>query len=415
MLSGGIAVQILTSASSLVVALVLIRYISNAEYGYYILITTAVFLATTIQFSFIQPPMVIRLTGADRAARADLIGGLYRDQSRLVRLLAVAAAIVFVVLCLSRRLDTRLAVIVLASAAAVMAALYREFFRMVLFAYRLPNAVLKADSVYCLLLIGGVALATQSNYPAAVAALGMALAAVAGRLLLSRALWRHEPWNRRAPHGMLREIFHQGSFSAFGGGVHYLFSQGYTYLVAATLNVASIAALAATRLPVSPVGLLANGISAVMLPTVSRWSHQHVGSAVLRRLALFACGLAAAMCCYLLVMWWARDWIFVHVLKKNFEQRDVLLLTWAVIAVNTAFRDQFEYFLVARGRFRITSSVTFVSAAVSLSTSYFALRHFGVIGAPLGILLGELVNVTGLILFSLREARLRPRAEPLAA
>jgi hypothetical protein len=63
-----------------------------------------------------------------------------------------------------------------------------------------------------------------------------------------------------------------------------------------------------------------------MMPTVSRWTTDHVPAKILKRLALFASGLAAIAACYLVVMWMARDWIFGNLLKKAFQQRDLLLL-----------------------------------------------------------------------------------------
>jgi O-antigen/teichoic acid export membrane protein len=407
-LGGGVAVQIVTSAANFIVGLMLIRRTSSLEYGSYVLINTAVVFATTLQGAFIQPPMVIRLTSADSSGRADLVGGLYRDQSRLVPFISLLPLVIAVVLAARGQLDVRMGLILLAGTLAVTSALHREFLRMVLFAYRLPNAVLRGDCIASVLLIAGAAVATLTAFPAAVAAAGMSIAALAERWQLSRALWQHEPWNRNAPRGMLRKIFHQGAWSAFGGGMHFLFGQGYTYLVAASLNVTAVAALAATRLPILPVNLLSNGIAALMLPTVSRWNHDHRASVVLRRVTLFAFGLVGLMCAYLVFMWFTRDWIFTYILKKSFEQRDLLLVLWSVLSLVTVFRDQFMYFLAARGRFQVMSSVTFACAVIALTTTFLAVRRIGAIGAPIGVLAGELLNIAFTVGLSVREARSRP-------
>jgi len=410
LLSGAIAVQIIMSAANFAVGLLLIRRTAEAQYGYYVLIATGVLLSTTVQGSFIQPPMVIRLTRSDLADRANLIGGLMRDQARITPLIAVGTVLFALVLQFTGRLTWSLASILACGTLAVIAALRREFFRMVLFAYRRPNDVLRSDIVYCTLLVLGAFLATLTPLPAAVVALAMAVACSVGAHLLSTALWRFEPWNRDAPGGMLRELAPQGAWSAFGGSVHWLFAQGYNYLVAGTLDVTAVAALAATRLLIMPVGLLSTGINTLMLPTVSRWSHDHRATTVLRRLSFFATGLAALAGCYLLVMWLGRDWIFVHLLKKDFVNRDQLLLLWSAIALVTAFRDQIYYFLVTRARFRLTSFVTLASALLSFSVSLLAMRHYGVVGALIGLLAGETFNVAGIIFFSVREARNAPDA-----
>lgn len=405
MLTGGVAIQALLSGSNFLVGLLLVRRTPDAQYGYFVLISTIVLLSVILQGAFIQPPMVIRLTRYDRAQRADLIGGLIRDQSRLVPLILGVAALLLFALYVAQRLTLPLAAIIVSGTLAVIAALRREFFRMVLFAYRRPNDVLKSDLLYCALLVSGAFVATLTTFAAAATALTLSLSAFIAGELLSRTLWREEAWNPDAPPGKLREIAHEGAWSSFGGGVHWLFSQGYNYLVAGTLDVRAVAALAATRLLVMPVGLLSTGIGTLMLPTASKWTHQHRASTVLKRLAMFSAGLATMSGCYLLAMWLARDWIFGVLLHKQFVDRDALIIIWSAISIVTVFRDQLIYFLVVRARFRLTSTITLLSAIVSFAVSFTAMRSMGVTGALIGLLAGEVTNLTGIIIFSVREAR----------
>jgi len=410
MLSGGVAIQAALSASNFLVGLLLVRRTPDAQYGYYVLITTVVLLSAILQGAFIQPPMTIRFTRSNDDERANLVGGLLRDQRRLMPFIIGLSALLLSILMLAGKLNLALAAIIVGGTLAVIAGLRREFFRMVLFMYQRPNDVLRCDLVYCVVLVSGAFLSTLSRLPAAATALTLSVSAFIAGTLLSKAQWRHAPWNRKAPLGKLREIAHEGAWSSFGGGVHWLFSQGYNYVVAGTLDVRAVAALAATRLLVMPVGLLSSGVSTLMLPTVSKWTHQHSARKILTRLALFAAGLAAAAAVYLVVMWLARDWIFDRVLRKHFANRDLLLGIWALICLVTIFRDQLLYFLVARARFRLTAMVTLCSAIVCFGVSFAAMRRVGVIGALLGLLVGELLNVAGIIVFSLREARHRPDA-----
>lgn len=410
MFSGAVAVQAVLSASNFIVGLVLVRRTSDVQYGYYVLIITSVMLTRTLQGAFIGPPMTIRLSRSDISGRANLIGGLYRDQNRLTPLLVLLPVILGIVLLIRGSLDLSLAITLLAGTAAIIASLRRDFLRSVMFAYRRPNDVLKADFLYATLLMVGAYGATFTPLPAAVAALTLAVACGVGAILLSKALWRHEPWNPEAPLGLLREIAPLGAWSAFGGGVHWLFSQGYNYLVAGSLDVTAVAALAATRLLVMPVNLLSTGIATLMLPTVSAWMQHFSLTKVFKRLVLVSAGLGGLACCYLLLMWLARGWIFDDVLRKHFADRDLLLKLWSVIAVVMVFRDQVIHFLVARERFRLTSTVTLISAVISISSSLIAMHYIGVAGALLGLLAGELINVAGIVIFSMHDAR-RVRAD----
>src|ERR1017187_2419217 len=84
MFSSAVIMQALLSASNLCVGLILIRFTSDVQYGYYVLILNSVLLLIGLQSAFIQPPMVLRMISSNQAQRADLIGGLYRGQRWLL-------------------------------------------------------------------------------------------------------------------------------------------------------------------------------------------------------------------------------------------------------------------------------------------------------------------------------------------
>ncbi len=403
--------QAVVSAASLLVGLILIRRQSDAQYGYYVLVTVTLLLLTGLQAAFIQPSMVVRLARFDETARRDLIGGLFREQRRILLLAAGMATVLTCGLWAGGLLDSTLALLVMAAVLAAVAALYREFFRMVLLAYRRPIDVLSCDVIYVVLLVSGAFLATFSPLPAATAVLTLSLAATVGGTLLARAMWHHEPWKIDGDPTILRDIAPLGAWSVSGAGIHWVFSQGYTYLVAAMLDVQAVAAIAATRLLLMPVNLLSTGMCQMMLPTASRWLHLHGAAQLYRRLLLFCAGMAALILVYFGLMWTLRDWIFAHVLKKQFTHRDALLFLWCLIFLCTTLRDQLAHLLVVRGRLPQMSVLTFFSATVALGASYAAIRQFGVIGAPIGVLVGELLSVLGIAVLSNIESR-RPAPDP---
>lgn len=405
LLASALVMQALLSGVSLVVGLIMIRRATDLQYGYYVLILNGFMLVVGLQAAYIQPNLVVRITRASAAERADLIGGLYRDQRRLWPLISCLVAIPTLVLWLGGVIKTSPALVTIAASITVSFVLFREFFRMVLLNSRKPVEVLVSDVVYAALLVGGVLFATTTQVPAAIATLTMGVAAVVGGLLCSRALWRFEAWNVRGAPGILRAIAPVGTWSAGGAAVHWLFSQGYSYLVAGMLNVPAVAAIAATRLTVMPINLLSTGLGTVMLPTTAAWLHAHGASRVFRRMLLIAAALGVVAACYCTFAWVVRDWLFVHVLRKQFPQRDELLLMWFAIALAMLLRDQLIYLLAVRERLRSTSTLTFFSALVSIAVSYFGILYFGVIGALAGILVGEILNVSGLVFLSVVESR----------
>jgi O-antigen/teichoic acid export membrane protein len=281
---------------------------------------------------------------------------------------------------------------------------------MVLFAYRRPQDVLRTDMFFVALTMAGVIIAVLTPAPAVTAILTLSLAAAASGILLSQALRRHEPWSTEGTQGMLREIAPLAAWPTAGAAIHWTFSQGYIYLVAGILDVAAVAAIAATRLLLIPVNLLSTGIGSLMLPLAAGWLQQHGAPLLWRRLCLSAVVLAAATLCYFAILWLLRDWIFAVVLKKQFAHRDELLMLWGAIFLVMVVRNQLVYQLAAQGRFRALTLFTLVSAVISLAASYWGMLRFGVAGALVGILIGELTNVIGIVILSFRKGR-----QPLTA
>jgi O-antigen/teichoic acid export membrane protein len=405
MFGSAVTMQALLSASNLIIGLILIRRTTDLQFGYYILILNTLLLLTALQGAFIGPPMVIRMVSGDTASRAELIGGLYRGQRQVLLPVGIVCALGIASLGITQLISGQMLVILFAGLTAALASFYREFFRMVLKAHRRPTDVLKADALYVVVLIPGAMLATVSPAPAAFAVLSLSLASVCGGAMLSRSLWRYEPWNPAAATSVLMEMAPLGGWSTAGSAAHWAFSQGYNYVVAGALDVPAVAALGAIRLLMMPVNLLSSGIGSLMLPTASNWLRDHAAAVVFRRLVLIACALAVAALMYFATLWLLRDWILERILHKHFAHADALLAIWSMVFVIMVFRDQLIYLPGACGMFKALTATTGVSAVISLSVGYIAIRRLGVIGAPLGVLVGELSNLFFIVVMSLRRVR----------
>ena len=275
LLSSAITSQALLSAANFAIGLILIRSTSDVQYGYYVLASSAIILLVSMQNAFFSPPLAIRMNRLDRLGRGELVGGLYRAQRRILPALGGIAVVIALGLWYAQVLDVHTGPLVLATAFAALAILHREYFRMVLLTHRRPYDVLRTDIFYVVLMVAGVMLVTLTPAPAVAAVFTLGLAAVASGILLSRSLHRHEPWSTDGAQGILREIVPLAAWSTAGAGIHWAFSQGYIYLVAGTLDVATVAAIAATRLLMMPVNLISTGIGSLMLPLAAGWLHRH--------------------------------------------------------------------------------------------------------------------------------------------
>jgi O-antigen/teichoic acid export membrane protein len=400
-----LVIQALLSSSNFISSSILIRRASDVQYGYYVLVFNSLLLLTALQGAFIQAPLVLRLIRLDTSARAGLIGALLREQRAVVRVLLYGAGLIVVALWLTRVLERQAAVLAIFATLAAAATLERELLRMVLFAYRRANEVLKGDLCHVALLVTGVGL--TASYPASglLAVVALAGASHASALLLARRLRQSDEWSSCGPRGLLRSFVPLGAWSVAGAAAHWALSQGYSYIVAATLGVQSVAALAATRLPLMPLNLLSAGIGTQLFPLTADWVYRLGVTPAARRLALVSIGLVAFGLCYFALLWMFRDWVFTTLLHRRFAQRDPLLLLWCAAFMLMLVRDQLVKLLAARERFPPLASITAASALASLAFSYGAMVWLGELGAVAGIVFGELVNVIGVVALTFLEVR----------
>lgn len=395
--------QAMLSGANFLVGLILIRYTSQAQYGYYVLAFNVALLVTTLQGSFIGTPLVIRLPSLSPAERRQWVGSLWRDQRRWAMVGTCAALLLTGMAWATEAIPTEAGPVTLAAIALLLATTYREYFRGILLMYQRPHAVLAADAVYAVGLIAGGLLAMLHPASAVIMLMMATASAVVCGLLLRRALG--DGMADDAAPGRLRDIARVGMWAAAGAVIYWLFSQGYSFLAAATLDITAVAALAATRLLMMPINLLSAGIQKQLTPVASAWLHAHGGRHTLRRLASFSGAMGLACLVYAALIWWMRDWIFIDLLRKEIAQRDTLLLMWSGIFMLMVMRDPLILLAVLRQRFRALSAITSISAVLSLGISYLCMRQLGVTGALIGIMAGEAFNLVAMGGLAWHEAR----------
>lgn len=410
LLGSAVVGQALLSAANLAAGILLLRYASDHQYGSYVLVTAGILLVSSLQNAFVSPTLIARLARLGRDARAALIAGAWREQRRLIVAATACVCALALLASFTAALPAPTMLLAIAGVIAGAVTLRRGFFRLALQAHHHATDVLKSDAYYALLLVPGVLLATRWPQSAAAATCALALAALFSGSQAMRALHRAEGIATTPGVDVLRALAPVGAWAAAGAAIHWTFGQGYNYLVAGVLDVAAVAEIAAARLVLMPVNLLSMGIGSMMLPLTTGWLLRESPSRVLRRLAAFSAAIGLLALAYFAVVWLARDWLFTVVLRKSFAQRDTLLLLWAAALMIMVLRDQLLHLLVARQRLRELSALALVSAIAATGAILWAMQHWGAPGAVVGVLVGESINLAGILALAAREIRL-----PLAA
>lgn len=410
MFSSTVVNQALLSASNLGVGLILIRSTADVQYGYYVLIFNSILLLNSLQSSFLHPPLAIRLATAAPDEAATLVGGLFRAQNALLARTTGIATALLACIWLTGLIDRDLALLLLTGILAIGSALLREFFRTVFFVIRMPMVVIKSDAVYIVGQLVGVWSATHTRAPAVVTLMASSVAALIASVMLARSLLKRNGMDRSASPRVWRQIASTGTWAAAGAGSHWTFSQGYNYIVASVVDVAAVSALAATRLLMMPINLLGTGMGPLMLPFAAEWVQTLGRAVVLRRTAIIGAGLTAISGLYLVVLWLARDWVFNHLMHKHYPHEVTLMAIWSATFLIAIFRDQIRVLSAICDRFKELWFATTISAAISLVCGYYGLHTIGIVGAPLAVLFGEIINGVYVVVLSLRLVRESPTA-----
>lgn len=409
--SSAVVDQALLSAANFLVGLLLIRNCSDEDYGHYVLGFTALLLLTGLQGAYIGGPLSVLAPRQSPERKRRMLASLYHQSGRWTGRAALGLALLCGLSGLVGWLAWPLATLGAVYCAVIAFALQREYLRTGLMIYERPQAVLRADLVYVALLVAGVAAAALLAEPAVPWAFAaMAAAALVGARLAHRELARAPGLHGEELPGLWRELAPLGGWAMVGTLVYWSFSQGYNYVVAGTLDLAAVAALNAARLLMMPANLMVSGIKQLLLPMAARW-HQSLGlDPMLRRLLGFATAVMALSLIYFGLLWLLRDWVFAVVLKKQFADRDEMLLLWMLMFLIAGLRDLLMTGLLVRERFRSMTGLSSVSALFSLLTCWWGTQIYGPAGAILGLVLGETINLVGVLWLTVRERRLQARA-----
>jgi len=407
--SFGVAVvdQVALSGANFLVGLLLIRKTSDVDYGSYVLAQSAISLLIAAQGAWLYGPLAVVANRQTPERRKEMIGALQGSQSRFLRRGAVALLLIPPLLVVFGAEKVLLGVVSALTILAGWAALQREYLRGTLLIYRRPHALFRADLVYVGVLVAGAVLAAFGPKPAAVTAVSsLAIAAFAGGRAAYAQIKADPGWAPpadAAPYWL--ELRTLGIWSSVGAIIYWIFSQSYNYVLATRFDLSAVAAINAARLLSSPIIMLTTGTTSLLLPTSSAWLAQHGLTKMLRRLILFLVGVSALDFLYFGFVWYFKDWLTLGLLHKVIADRDRLLLLWFGVAMIGLARDFLQCALLALRSQKSMAWLIGVSAAVSLTIMWFGLGKWGPAAALIGQIVGELVNLAGLVVLLWRQFR----------
>jgi O-antigen/teichoic acid export membrane protein len=388
--------QIVISGANFIVGLLLIRQTSSSDYAIFVLAQSAITLMISGQMAWLSSPLAVVAPEKTPELRQLMIGSVERSQRHF---LTIAAAVLLLVPIGGYFLHIWTWVEALAVAlgiGACWAALLREYLRGVLLIYRRPEDMLRTDIVYVVvLLLGAVAAAYWSKAAGLWAIATLIAAAIVGERASHRALSRNPGLTAGDAAPFWKEMRPMATWATVGAMTYWIYNQSYNYVLASRIDLGAVADVNAARLLLMPTIVLTVGVKTLLVPTAAGWLAESNVGRLIRRLLVFACGIAAIDIVYCVALWIGRDWLTHDFMHKTIGNRDLLLILWAILSLIALFRDLLQTGVFALRKFKSLAVVTALSAVVSLTIMWFGIRIWGAPAALFGQVAGETINLIG--------------------
>ncbi len=400
----------LLSGLNFVIGIVLIRFATKENYGFYTLLFGAGILSASLIEALIGSALTTLATKLPDKERHEVV-------SRASRLQWAATAMFAVLLGLFADLGARYSglqenpeLIGLAYALFVLANGVREFCRSALFIDSKAVDVAKVDGwfvVATLVAIGGVIL-FANEISLVEALLVLAVSNGVSCAALSYRFWRASSGFKWDAYTLdIKKLWNLSQWAFVGALVGWIGNNSYLYFAGAYLGIEASADLNSARLFLVPAALLAVAWARVARPVLG----QMIASVTLDRLTRFTWKSIAILsvlnCLFVAIILWMLPWLQQNLLGAKYQRAPDLVPLWGVYLVLNSSRTVGTTVLMCYGWFKELFSQGLLSLVVLTLGCVILMPRFGVVGALSAMILVELIELFTNLFYLLPKARSR--------
>jgi O-antigen/teichoic acid export membrane protein len=364
----------------------------------FVLVQSAITLLISAQMAWLSSPLAVLAPAKAPALRRLMVGAVESSQRRFLRRGSAVALAVPLVGYFLHYWTLLQAFVVVFGIAACWAALQREYLRGVLLIYARPQAMLRADMINVAVLLVGALIAVYGPSPTILWAVAALIAsALAGEASARRSLAKDPGLATGDAAPFWREMRPLAVWATVGAMTYWIYNQSYNYVLAGRIDLTAVADVNAARLLLMPTIVLTVGVKTLLVPTAASWLAESSVGRLIRRLLLFASGIAVIDVVYCVAVWIFRDTVTHDLMHKTIGNRDLLLMLWAVLSLIALYRDLLQTGLFALRKFKSLAGVTAMSAAASLTIMWWGIKSWGPAAALIGQVAGETINLFGVV------------------
>lgn len=387
----GILTVGLMSAGNFLVSYLMINFSSAAQYGQYVLIFSGLMLAAGIQNAIICTPMTIRAAKMESNRREHFVSSIFSFQLLITFTVLLLAGIYDLVFAATAPAKAAIPLTFIALLSSTF--LLREFLRTRGYLYKETEKVLSGEIVHftlsAVLLIAFtivglnikvviISLCVSNCIYITLAIIGSRIRAAVDLQSMTSAA--SEAWVRGGKWSL------PGVLATWGQ------NNAYVYLSGLLLSVEATAALAAIRLLLMPINILASGLNSVYKPMWAQTIADEFGavSNSTKKLCLRLCVVIFAYTALLAVAW---EYILIYLFSGNIQASLSLLFLWSVIFILQTIRSRESNMLQLLEEYRYLTLVGVPASIVCVVISSICIIKFGTSGALYGIIISELIMI----------------------
>lgn len=375
---GAASDQVLLSFVNFAVSLALIRHGTKADYGLYVLLLGAMYLAQGVQNAMLISPFSTRCGGFDKDS-SDANKAVYWGQIGFVSICSVIGVVGAYIMMHSSKFDS-VGLLPLSFGAALAGWLLREWSRSINYAHGNVGKALWGNAAYSGVLALGVLLGVlNSSLELSCVFFSVAV----GGFVSAIGCLRNVP-TRSGVVLELREFWLFARWAVFGVVLAWINSNLYPYLVAEKFGLDAVGELNAARLFLMPFVVLVPAWGSLFRPIVIRWFSDGKICEIRRLILLSIIYGSIAVSCYGVSLFVFYDELS-FILGAGYEGLGGLVLVWSIYYLCFIVRNILQAVMfVDEPGYRKLAKNSWFAFFLFIPSMYFGL-NFGLSGVVIAL------------------------------
>lgn len=378
--------QAILSAVNFAVSIILIKYATKSEYGYYSIAFSVLLIFISIQNAVVNTPLAVLLVTKKGASKRQYAGSLCYGQF-LGIIPGACLGIAGIGLLSFFGLDSAKAYVAASVCIGAIGILFRDFLRAYFFAEENPAQALTMDAIYAALFLSLVVLALVFfEIRSSIIFVFMGISGLAVGVVFTRNRnWHYQIQSIREGY---RENWQYGKWALLGVLITHTQDYSYIYLLGGMLGSVAVADVSAARLLLMPLALAEMGWSKVVIPHGSKLREQNQLNALFKNQVLASMIFTLSIAAYVALLLTFFGVLESFLLSDKYaESRDYILL-WGAIFIVRFITLNASYGLQVTKKFDTIAKANFVTMLIAVPCTYFLIKWYGIEGGLISLIIG---------------------------